>query len=738
MQKLWHILSTLIALGSVITPASAVSPRDWLVAPAGSFPARIVRSGGEVALDNGLIRRTFRLAPDAATVGLRNEMTDTEMLRAVKPEATLTIDGVPCAVGGLTGQPVGNYLKPEWLAEMKAADGFRCVGVTDGATTERFPYKPRTAWLSQGKAAWPPHGVALSFDYRAGETLLAKFSARSADAGKAIAGLTVTVHYELYDGLPLIEKWVTVRNAGATSVTLDTFTPEMLALTEDAFPALYANDLPPELIERIAPLHVVTDYAFGGDMEAARDNLAVHWKFDPDYSTDLGYGDQFKPALLDCTPPLKPGVVVAPGATVATFRVFELAYDATDRERRGLEARRMMRTVAPWSQENPILMHVRSADPAAVKLAIDQCANVGFEMVILTFGSGFDIENTSPAYLAQMKALADYAHARGIAIGGYSLLASRGASPENSVVNPAPRFGQSPCLGSAWGLNYFKTLRNFFAVTGMDVLENDGSYPGDTCASTVHPGHTGLGDSQWRQWEIIRDFYQECRGRGVYLNVPDWYFLEGANKTPMGYVEANWSLPRQYQEIIERQEVYDGTFEKTPSMGWMFVPLTQYHGGGAAATIEPLKDHLDQYEARLADLFGAGVQACYRGPRLYDAPETEAVVKRWVDFYRAHRAILDADVIHLRRPDGRDWDGMLHVAPNQSERGLAMLYNPLPTPIERDITLPLYYTGLTDRAVIVPQRGKPYTIRLARDYSATVHVTIPAHGNTYLVVKEVK
>ena len=40
----------------------------------------------------------------------------------------------------------------------------------------------------------------------------------------------------------------------------------------------------------------------------------------------------------------------------------------------------------------------------------------------------------------------------------------------------------------------------------------------------------------------------------------------------MGYVETNWSLPRAYQEIIERQNIYDGTWQKTPSMGFMFVP----------------------------------------------------------------------------------------------------------------------------------------------------------------------
>jgi len=54
-----------------------------------------------------------------------------------------------------------------------------------------------------------------------------------------------------------------------------------------------------------------------------------------------------------------------------------------------------------------MLMHVRSAQPDAVKLAIDQCAEVGFELVILTFGSGFDIENETPEYLAQLKSLAD-------------------------------------------------------------------------------------------------------------------------------------------------------------------------------------------------------------------------------------------------------------------------------------------------------------------------------------------
>jgi len=269
----------------------------------------------------------------------------------------------------------------------------------------------------------------------------------------------------------------------------------------------------------------------------------------------------------------------------------------------------------------------------------------------------------------------------------------------------------------------------------MDILEHDGSYPGDVCASTNHPGHAGLKDSQWRQFEKISEFYQWCRGKGIYLNVPDWYFLAGSNKIAMGYRETNWSLPRKQQEIIERQNIYDGTWAKTPSMGWMFVPLTQYHGGGAAATIEPLKEHLPHYEQRLANLFGAGVQACYRGPRLYDSPETRNLVKKWVDFYKKYRAILDSDIIHVRRADGRQVDAILHVNPQLPIKGLAMIYNPTDKAVQETLTLPLYYTGLTDRASIGFEGADFVDYQLARDYSVSLSVEIEAFGVTWVVIR---
>lgn len=551
------------------------------------------------------------------------------------------------------------------------------------------------------------------------------------DQWNHLKDVEVAVHYEMYDGIPLMSKWIEVLNKNGRAITVNSFKSEILALME-------VESAVDNMQEWLKPnITVETDYRFGG---MSRDNLyssSIAWNPDLLYKTQVNY-ELKTPLLLEAYPKLGPEKKLDTGEVLTSFRTWELFHDSWDRERKGLAVRKMYRSQAPWVTENPIMMHVRNADDASVKKAIDQAAEVGFEMVIMTFGSGFQIENNSPDYLNRMEKLTEYAHSRGIALGGYSLLASRKISEEDDVVMPKgmrPRFGNSPCLESKWGINYFDKLYDYFRITGQDVLEHDGSYPGDVCASHDHPGHKGLEDSQWNQYETIRTFYEWCRSRGIFLNVPDHYFMAGSNKTGMGYRETNWSLPRAQQEIIERQNIYDGTWDKTPSMGWMFVPLVEYHGGGEAATIEPLKDHLPHYEQRLANLFGAGVQALYRGPQLYDSPQTKEIVAKWVDFYKDHREVLDGDIVHVRRADGRDYDGILHVNPHGKEKGLIMLYNPLDTPIEKLISINLYYTGLRDKAKLIDNQGDVLEIPLSRDYSIMLPVQIPPHSQQWFVVE---
>ncbi len=711
-MKVICCLGILVMMNLAIQPAHAAVKSDWLL-DASAYNATISRQDKNLVLDNGLIRRVIQLTPDAATVDYRNLTTDQSLLRSVRPEALIELDGVKYDVGGLAGQKIHNYLDPKWLETMTANPAaFHFTSLTIGKTVERFPWKPRKEWMPR-EMPWPAPGASVTLSFA---------------APAALGQITVDVHYELYDGLPVLSKWITVNNGSDKTIRLNSFTSESLAAVEGESIVDAASQW------RLPNLLVETDYTFGG-MSPTNHNVAVHWEADPTYGTQVNY-DLKTPCLLKVRPPIGPDQFIPAGGEFTSFRAFELPFDTTDRERRGLATRRMFRAMSPWVTENPILMHVRNADPASVRLAIDQCADVGFEMVIMTFGSGFDFESRDLKYQQQIKELADYGRSKGVALGGYSLLASRSAASkqDNTQGKPA-RFGVMPCLGAQWGHDYLEQLKGFIGIAGLGVLENDGSYPGDLCAAADHPFHHGLEDSQYVQWKAITGLYEWCRANGVYLNVPDWYFLNGASKTGMGYRETNWSLPREYQEVIERQNVFDGTWDKTPSMGWMFVPLTQYQGGGAAATIEPLKDHLQHYEHRMADLFGAGVQACYRGPRLYDSPETQSMVKRMTGFYKKHRAILDSDILHLHRADGQSLDYILHVNPSLKEKGLLMIYNPMAADVQQEISLPLYYTGLTDRATISEQDGVGVPFKIERDFSVKLMVKVPANGYTWLVIE---
>ncbi|MCB0630634.1 MAG: alpha-galactosidase [Saprospiraceae bacterium] len=682
---------------------------DWLL-NATPYQAGVFQGpqNNEIVLSNGLIRRTFRLSPNAATVGFDNLITGASIIRGVKPEAEIQLNGKPYVIGGLKGQANYAFLRPEGLDTLKAdPDAWYFTGLKIELPEAPFLWKQLR---HHNGGDWPPPGIRLRMDYEGSEDF---------------PGLIVSVYYELYDGLPVLTKWISLQNEGDFPVMLNTFSSEILAAVEygSAVESREYNVPPPNI-------HVETDYAFASMDARDANHHVVHWEADPDYKTQVNYLLQ-TPCLLRVSPELGPAQLIQPDDTFTSFRTYILPYDSYDRERQGLSRRRMYRVIAPWTTENPLMMHARFADWERVKIAIDQAAEVGFEMVILTFGSGFNLEDDSEAYLAQMRSYADYARSKGVEIGGYSLLASRKIGDGQDVVMPegqTPTFGNSPCLGSKWGQEYFEKLYNFYQKTGFTLLEHDGSYPGDVCTSTDHPGHRGYEDSRWTQYQTIAQFYQWCRAQGIYLNIPDYYYLTGGNKCAMGYREVNWSLPRDQQLLHTRQNIYDGTWTKLATMGWMFVPLTEYHGGGAAATIEPLGEHLTHYQNMIMSNLGAGVQACYRGPRLYDTEDTKNMVKTAVDWFKQHREVLEGDLIHLRRADGRDLDYWLMVNPGGKEKGALMVFNPLEENRSKTIKVPLYYTGLTDEVKVFRDEFQIDELELARDYNVDLDVEVDAGG----------
>ncbi len=202
----------------------------------------------------------------------------------------------------------------------------------------------------------------------------------------------------------------------------------------------------------------------------------------------------------------------------------------------------------------------------------------------------------------------------------------------------------------------------------------------------------------------------------------------------MGYIEIQYSLPRWQDISVSRQGMFDDTFHYIPTVGWMFVPLVVYHGGGNAAMFEPLSQHMVEYEWAMAQYLGAGVAACYRGYRLYDCEQTKALVQKWVTFYKTYRDILISDIIHVKRADMQSIDSYMHVNPNLINKGLAMVFNPTQEVVIYNLTLPLYYTGLTDTAMITQNGGHSRLYHLDRQYNIEIPVLLkPLQITWYLI-----
>ncbi|WP_343747046.1 alpha-galactosidase [Chitinophaga sp.] len=718
MKKTMPLLLTAGLYATLATAQTKMPARDWLVDPKG-FTATATEKGKEIVLSNGLLSRSFRTAPNVICTDFRNLVSGEQLLRAVKPEARLFINGRAYQVGGAAGQRQQAYLLPGWLGNLQAGDhDFIYAGHQITDLQPVLDWKANR-WCSNPRQAT---GKAVIFTYKA--------------QAPELQGVTVKVHYEVFDGIPLLAKWLEVTNGSGQTLKLDQVVNEILATPEEESTVVGS----PDKIKTPHGIYVESNYTFNNSMTASLSDQTTHWKTDSTYTSQVNY-DLQTPCLLEVHPKVAVGITMAAGEHFESIRTYELLLDSYDRERNGLAKRRMYRIVAPWTTENPIFMHLVSTDPVKVKNIIDQCAATGYEGVILSFGSGLNMEDTSAANIAKYKALADYAHSKKVMLGGYSLFSSRRISDEDDVINPATGkpggafFGNAPCLGSKWGLGYLDKLKHFITATGFDIFENDGPYPGDVCASATHPGHSGKDDSQWKQMQLQKGLYHFLNAKGVYINAPDWYFMDGTNKIGLGYREVNFSLPREEQLILNRQNIFDGTWEKTPSMSWGFVPLSEYHGGGADATLEPLKDHLGTYEQLMMQYYGAGIQACYRGPRLYDTDATRQLVQQVIGWYKKYRDILNTDVIHLRRADGRDWDGIMHVSSVLPQKAMVMLYNPTTAPVTREVALPLYYTGLTQTVKIREKEGALKTYSLDRQYTAHVKVTIPASGYTWLVAE---
>ena len=94
-------------------------------------------------------------------------------------------------------------------------------------------------------------------------------------------------------------------------------------------------------------------------------------------------------------------------------------------------------------------------------------ADVGFEMLIYSFGSGFSMESTDPAYISSIRDTVTYARSLGIEVGGYDLIAwTRRVKAAWLAVNEQTNSSRpSACLASGW---YDELLNRCIMNTGNE------------------------------------------------------------------------------------------------------------------------------------------------------------------------------------------------------------------------------------------------------------------------------
>ena len=599
------------------------------------FISEIKEENGTLIFENGLIRRELSLK-DNSTVSLFNIAKNIEMLKSAHYDTALSINGKK--------QPLSQEFTFDKyvLCECKERVPF----VKSDTMTGDFPY--------------PPKGRGVDIFYK-----------------NELKKIIIKVHYEIYDGIPVIMKTVTVKNLSEKEIVVDNIYTDVLNITENRDTLFVDSD------------YNSTTSFLGLDFSKYAKNYA-RYQYD----------------ILEVSPAYRMNVTLENGDELNSITEFLLCFSAEYYEQKMIEVKSMYRRIAPWCLDNATFFHLISNSSAAIKKAVDQCQELGIEMIIQSFGSGVNMESHRESYLKRIKKAYDYGHSKNIRMGAYTLAYVKNYRPvkgDEALNHDSSHICR--CLATEWSKKYMDSVINFIDKTGADSVEIDGPYGMITCSGGKTHLHDDFTDSQFKQWKMsVDEWYQRLKSRGVYINAPDWHYLNGTNRCGVGYEEIAFSEKRMEQLVTSRIYYYKGTFDKNPSQGWGFLPLNVYHGGGDEAKFFPTQQNSFEFDWDLAQIVASGVWPTIRGKLVYDSETGKEIFKKWVTIYKKYRRILNGITVHFMPPRidtenpqrTTSLDAIMNLLPNGNERGFLMLFNQTNNEITQEVTIPVYYTGLTD------------------------------------------
>ena len=838
-RKLIAILIAVVCF-SKVSLAWFSQSNDWLVNRSLFQPSKLTNttSGGlpAITLSNGLILRTFSLDPCFTTVEFELLTTRTKFLRALSPEATMTLNGQAVNVGSCLGQDAAHteFWDPATTALRVDPLSLMLVNYSTSPVIAPFAYVPGTGH-SPKDISWPPKGLHLTVNFAPPATLPSNTSSTFAGPfeqlafncpfvkgafqcltgfiscdnttvegqcswprAKAVqecakwplclgvqcnpsrddcqargapfsfssshynifirsgpaqaASSLVSMHYEIYDGLPVMRKWITVTTT-AEPVVVDNmyieylrapnFAPEQITVFQ-----IVANN-PTPFSQQVVPL---ADQSFPGRTQQL-------WYLDPDWDAccdqelhvsytyytvlKVGYG-------VDVTF----GGLTGPGTLVTTSEPFEsigvrlLLHDTTDWERQGLATRRMQELLTPQLMESPLYTMITDiSSTAAFRRALDAAAAAGLEFVVVGYGAAGYCgmcpgQLNDATWVAWFKEQVDYARTLGLGVGAYTLMQHNGwgeAVPAaEQVLNRDGSRGGIACFATDWHAAYRASVLKFAQQVGLFSVETDGQYESAACADTGGDHHhNGLAGSWHAQIAATADFNIAMKANGLYQTGADSYEFSGTNKWNHADTDAGYSLPSLWERLsVGRDYVYDSTTTRTHSSGMYGLgDLAQ-----ASLSCNPSPGRLVCVDFALASFLGQGVVPDVVASQLWapndpDAVALQYIFANWSLFFATHRAVLtSAASLHITRPTSRGYEATAHLLsdPSATERAFVSVYNPTSASLSDTLAVSLYYAGIAPGqsvtvTAVAPgtKPAAPTTHTVGQDGGAVYDVMIP-------------
>ena len=178
---------------------------DWLIDPT-QYKAKFhIHDDKSWSISNGLVQRDFVTEPNFGTIDFYSLEADNSLLRALSPESELVFyiddDVVPVTVGGFTASVPRGYLnRTDLRLDKLSGNVFVYKDHNVSRISSDIVWSPMRG--APESSVWPPAGLHL--DVRM------KIDNNDVDVGDQLSDVEVHVHYEMYDGVPVISKWVSV------------------------------------------------------------------------------------------------------------------------------------------------------------------------------------------------------------------------------------------------------------------------------------------------------------------------------------------------------------------------------------------------------------------------------------------------------------------------------------------------------------------------------------------------